>query len=61
MTARPIKVAEMDYDKKESLELRTEMIVLRDEALHQGDFNWSVKLSHVIAWMAVVIEERWPE
>lgn len=50
-----------DYDREASLALRAELIELRDEALRQNDFEWSVKLSHVIAWMAVIIDKEWPE
>jgi hypothetical protein len=41
--------------------LREEMIELRDEALAQGDMNWAVKLSHVVAFMANAIEIVWHE
>ena len=54
---KTIKAAEMDYAKEDSEELRKEMIFLRDEALKQGDMEWSIKLSHVVAWMAVAMEE----
>lgn len=56
----PIKAAGVDYSKFDSLALRDEVITLRDEALRQNDFEWSVKLSYVIAWMFVMIKERWP-
>ena len=51
----------MTYDRAESLALRQEIIELRDEALKQGDFEWSIKLSHVVAWMAKAIEFLQPE
>lgn len=34
--------------------LRDQIIELRDEALKQGDFKWTVILSHTIAWMSAV-------
>ncbi|MQX96109.1 hypothetical protein GHK03_07845 [Sinorhizobium medicae] len=37
--------------------LREEVIALRDEALRQDDFEWAVKLSHVVAWMAEAMQE----
>jgi hypothetical protein len=52
-----LKAAEMDYSKQDSEALRQEMIELRNAALEQGDLEWSVKLSHTVAWMAVAIEE----
>jgi hypothetical protein len=56
--ARPLIVGDIEYNKEESLALREEIIVLRDEALKQAEFEWAVKLSHVVAWMAIIIEER---
>ncbi len=44
------------YEKSDVEELRNEVIVLRDEALKQDDFEWAVKLSHVIAAMAQHVE-----
>jgi hypothetical protein len=46
----------MAYDRASSQELRSKLIELRDEALKQADFEWAVNLSHVIAWMACVID-----
>lgn len=37
--------------------LREEVIALRDEALRQDDFEWAVKLSHVVAWMPEAMQE----
>lgn len=56
-----LSVAEFPYDRQASLDLRNAIIELRDEALKQGDFEWAVKLSHVVAWMAVAIEKLQPE
>jgi hypothetical protein len=59
--AKPIKAAAMYYDRKESLALRDNIIQLRDAALTGGHMEWAVLLSHTIAWMKVLIDERWPE
>jgi hypothetical protein len=59
--AKTIRAGEMNYGKAESLSLREGVIVCRDEALDQGAMTSAVFLSHVIAWMAVMIEEHWPE
>lgn len=48
------------YDREKSLELREGLIQLRDTALDHGYMEWAVMLSHVIAWMAQTIDERWP-
>lgn len=53
-----IEFDNLKYGKEESEELREQMIVLRNGALEQADFGWAVTLSHVIAWMDVVIKER---
>ena len=39
------------YDKESSMELRKELIHIRDAALKQNAFGETVVLSHVIAWM----------
>jgi hypothetical protein len=59
--APALHVADMDYDRQHSMALRDNVIQLRDSALSGGYMEWAVSLSHTIAWMAVVIEERWPE
>lgn len=51
----------MDYGREESMNLRGTIIQLRDTALTNGCMEWAVVLSHVIAWMAVVIDEKWPQ
>jgi hypothetical protein len=51
------RIAEMDYDLKSSNDLRDKMIELRDAALKQGNMEWAVTLSHVIAFMMVAIDE----
>lgn len=56
-----MKVCEIDYNRESSLELRELIIQLRNSALDSGNMEWAVQLSHVIAWMAVVIDERWPK
>lgn len=52
-----MKVAGMEYDREASEELRAELIALRDDALAQADFEWSVKLAHAVAWMAVAMDQ----
>ena len=56
-----LSVIEFPYDRKASLDLRNAVVELRDEVLTRGDFEWAVKLSHVVAWMAVAIEKLQPE
>ena len=55
------RIADMDYFKSDTEELRNEVIALRDEALKQGDMYWAITLSHVIAFMAVALEEMYKE
>lgn len=54
---KPVEIAGILYGRNEILALRNELIELRDQALNQGDFNWSVKLSHLIGWMHYVAQE----
>ena len=51
------EAAEMTYDRLASEALRNEVIQLRDNALSAGAFGVTVVLSHVIAWMFVVMGE----
>lgn len=55
-----IQAAEMDYDRQASLDLREEIIAIRDKALAENNWDSTVRLSHVIAWMAVMIDREWP-
>jgi len=55
-----IEVAGQQYGAAASLELRSTMIELRNGALSQNEMGWAVTLSHVIAWMAVMIKATWP-
>lgn len=55
-----MRVGDTDYNRESSLELREFIIQLRDSALEGGHMEWAVSLSHVIAWMAVTIDEKWP-
>ena len=56
VAVKTIRAADVDYGPDEIEALRKEMIFLRDHALKQNDFAWSVKLSHVIALMAAFKE-----
>lgn len=56
-----IEAAEDQYDREKSEGIREVIIQLRDNALAAGKFDWAVALSHGIAWMAVVMDERWPK
>jgi hypothetical protein len=58
---KTIGFGDTEIDKEGAEELREEMIELRDEALAQGDMNWAVRLSHVVAFMANAITEIWPD
>jgi hypothetical protein len=58
---KTIGFGDTEIDKEGAEELREEMIELRDEALAQGDMNWSVRLSHVVAFMANAIAVVWRE
>ena len=55
-----IEVAGVPYNREESEHLRQRIIDLRNGALEQNSFDWAVTLSHVIGWMAVMMEEKWP-
>lgn len=55
-----IEAGGASYGPDETEALRSEMVVLRDEALNQADFKWSVTLSHLIAWMAGAKALLWP-
>jgi hypothetical protein len=55
-----MRAGEHNYSKADSEALRETVIKLRDEALLQNDFEWAVKLSHVVAWMASAIEIVYP-
>ena len=59
MKDKPICAGGGKYDREKSLGLRETVIELRDAALSGGHMEWAVALSHVIAWMAIVIDERW--
>lgn len=51
-----MSAAEMLYDKEASLQLRRELIKIRDRALQINRFDDVVVLSHVIAWMFRMME-----
>lgn len=53
------RIAEMDYAKGDAENLRNRVIALRSAALEQDDFENSVMLSHVVAFMAVAIEQMY--
>jgi hypothetical protein len=53
-------VSGIAYGPDETFALRKELIALRDGALAQNDFDWSVKLSHAIALFARMGEAIWP-
>jgi hypothetical protein len=59
--SKMIGTGDTAVDKEGAVELREAMIKLRDGALEQGDFQWAVTLSHVVAFMANAIEEIWPQ
>lgn len=56
-----IKIAETDYDKEDCETLRNHIILLRDAALDSGHMEWTVTLSHAIAFMRVAIDNMWKE
>lgn len=58
---KTIGTGDTAIDKDGAVELREDMIELRDEALAQGDMHWSVLLSHVVAFMANAIAIVWRE
>jgi hypothetical protein len=58
---KTIGTGETEIDKDGAEELREDLIQLRDEALAQGDMDWSVRLSHVVAFMANAIAIVWRE
>ena len=60
-TTEYIEAGGENYDREKSLALRDNLIQLRDAALKNSHMEWSVVLSHLIAWMATTIDERWPE
>lgn len=46
------EVEGVDYSPEGIEDIRQQLIRLRDEALEQGEFHWSVALSHAIAHAA---------
>lgn len=58
---RIIEAADVKYDREKSEGIRKVLIQLRDNALMANKFEWAVALSHAVAWMAVVMDERWPK
>lgn len=54
-----ITAGDMHYDKEDSTKLRQYMIQLRDAALSNGNVEGALKLGHVVAWMAAMIEEHY--
>jgi hypothetical protein len=49
----------IDYDMEHAFLFRQDLIILRDEALKQTDFDWSVKLSHIIGLYSMLCEYTW--
>ncbi len=56
MTIEPFEVGGQLYDNETLTEHREQIIHLRDNALLQGDFQWSVILSHTVGILAKMIE-----
>lgn len=54
-------IAGVDYDKETAESLRQQIIDLRDTALKAGYMEWTVMLSHCVAFLAKAIEEMWKE
>lgn len=52
-----IEIDGFTYDEETSLDLRNKIIEYRDKALLDGDFEKTITLSHVIAWMYRAIEK----
>lgn len=61
MKAKTYQIAEMSYDRAAANQLRNDMIQIRDEALKCGAMEWSVVLSHVVAFMAAAIPIMYAE
>jgi hypothetical protein len=51
----------MPYGPHETNDLRKEMIMLRDAVLMEGDMEWAVRLSHLIALLHGLACHAWPE
>jgi hypothetical protein len=58
-----ISVAEVDYDGETAVELRRNVIELRNKALGPEVFDpqSAVILSHTVALLGALIERTWPE
>ena len=50
------QVEGVDYSPEGVEDIRQQLVRLRDEALEQGEFHWSVILSHAIAHAAHHVE-----
>jgi hypothetical protein len=65
MSAEPItiRVADVDYDGPTAVELRRNVIALRNKALNPDSFEpeAAVILSHTVALLGSLIERTWPE
>jgi hypothetical protein len=58
-----IRVSDVDYDGPTAVELRRNVIALRNKALNPDSFEpeAAVILSHTVALLASLIERTWPE
>jgi hypothetical protein len=58
-----IRVSDVDYDGPTAVELRRNVIALRNKALNPESFEpeAAVILSHTVALLASLIERTWPE
>lgn len=52
---------ELTFTKASTNELRDNLIVLRDSALQQNEFQWAVLLSHIVVYMKTSIEIIWDD
>lgn len=55
------EVAGQNYGREEALELRKNLIQLRDAALTIGQMEWAVHLSHAVGLWACMIDHIWPK
>lgn len=50
-----------NYDRRSALELRSSMVQLRDAALKEGQMEWSVVISHMIALWSEMVDQIWED